>query len=307
MVDFADATSLPNSIVERLKEIGWAEEISKMNSSSGLFVHPLVNHEEELTTQSRCSALGSHIQLTQKADWNKIKPTLVALLKEDRKDRLQKEKNSNVRNRAPLLEIIREEYVRHCPVNTIVPPPASLFHFFKPFRDVIENSPSGENFTTEHFRDAIEQLPKLIPPWIKKQSLKFLKDMTSYLHPKNKLEASDLDLATTLFRCRGHLCSCQKLLSYPEALVRYDHSSSVTVMKDILDLDKKRISFNAGYHATATKLVELAGLDPFSTTAFKMDELDPIFVCTSELCSFSGKLCMTWRRAVSTLLNNSEL
>ena len=124
-----------------------------------------------------------------------------------------------------------------------------------------------------------------------------------------------LELATTFFTCA---LGCPEPLGFPRVLthrctnclfqvptfelVGTDRSQalSATIGEEPWNLRGDRVSFNPKALLAAHKIVEIVGLDPYCTTARRMDELDLWFGCP--LCSTDELKClMSWDAAVSLL------
>lgn len=238
-----------------------------------------------------------------------------------REERFQLEKTvgQRIKDCQPLLIQIREDYRRSSPVNTIIPPRANFYKHLTAFHTVIINSPHGTKFTLEHFRMAISLLPDLIPTWIKITNARLLKIMQQAMGKEVRLDISHLSLATALFNCT--LCGterlnhepCDSLISYPRVLVHRgavkDFDSATPRSEKLQQLDDftnqslynyhHTIGFSKDVHDRVTSLVRLCGLDPLTTTAQQMDELNSIFAPVNDSDSpMDQRLCMTWRRTV---------
>lgn len=245
-------------------------------------------------------------------------------MRRQRADRLRLELGQKLKDCQPLLIRIREDYARSNPVNTIIPPRANIYKHFAPFRTLIRSARQGTNLTHGHFREAIDRLPSLIPTWIDMTNARLLQRMQRALGTSSQLRVSDLALATALFECT--LCGterlnrepCDKLISYPRVLVHRgavkdsDCANSIYA-HDIHPIeywtdqslynDHDTIRFSKDVYDRVTSLVKLCGLDPLTTTAHEMDELDPIFASIDVLKPSLGRcLCMTWRRAASIFI-----
>ena len=122
-----------------------------------------------------------------------------------------------------------------------------------------------------------------------------------------------LELATTFFTCA---LNCPEPLGFPRVLVHKcancvvqvptfelvnaDRSQafSATLGEEPWNFRGDRIMFSPKASLAAHKIVETVGLDPYCTTAKRMDELDVWFGCP--FCSTDESKClMSWDAAVS--------
>lgn len=236
-------------------------------------------------------------------------------MKETRTSRLEAARLARLKLRMTLMLQVREACVLANPVNTLVPPVAELFQSFPPFRAVIEGTPSEVGISLEHFREAMTELPTLMPAWVSKMNLNLIAMMEKALGTGKKLEPSCLDQATTVFTCGAIGCGqgCDKIISYPRVLIHCGATRPFTsrpayYSKELFLLNeavgqglfnaRNDISFSHVFHRKAIEVVKLSGL-PSTATADEMDKLDPVYECV-QCSSVNVRLCMTWRKAVST-------
>lgn len=130
-----------------------------------------------------------------------------------------------------------------------------------------------------------------------------------------------LELATTFFTC---ILGCPEPLGYPRVLnhkcancvvdlptfelVSADRTQalSATLGEEPWNLRGDRIMFDPKASLAAHKTVETVGLDPYCTTAKRMDELDVWFGCP--VCSTDELKClMSWDAAVSVCFYSCDM
>ncbi|KAF8997048.1 hypothetical protein BDQ17DRAFT_1429254 [Cyathus striatus] len=299
-----------DTIVQRLKDLGWADEIERMPDPTELTGHPLVWQRKDLTDRI----------------WNNIRPQLIQFMEEKKAERLEWQESAMLHLRRPLLRILRKQYAKTLPPNSIVPPEADL-NDYEPFRNIIEETPPDQEVTIDDFNDVLDGLPEFVSQWRGEKDRELLRIMGAPV--TENPDFSPLKLATTVFHCaksysfRSSPCC---YVSYPQILVHkcarsygtrrlYPSEISAPMGYDdelYIDLGEAKwnsegqVLFSTQGHQIAEKIVSLCELDPKSATCEDMDARDPVFQCN--LCTRDGaRCCMRWREAIYHSLSEHHL
>ncbi|KAF8997045.1 hypothetical protein BDQ17DRAFT_1363625, partial [Cyathus striatus] len=287
------------AVIAKLTELGWGDEINK--SRYLLTRHPLVSQKRALTDRIR----------------NDTQPTLTKFLEDTQKQRIERQEEGMLKQRRPLLKKLRMAYARAVPPNSIIPPAADL-NDYKPFRDIIEKTPSDQEVKLEDFNDAMEGLAEFVARWRESKDRELLRIM-EISFTEDKPDYSPLNLAT-VFTCtedmfRAPISIRCATVYYPQVLIH----SGITVYSPNLDENLRdrcgvdrgkwnfygQIKFNMDGHDAAKEIVSLSDLDPLVATHQDMDELDHVFSCIT-CTKDSVHHCMRWKDAISHILANTR-
>lgn len=204
-----------------------------------------------------------------------------------------------------------ELYLSHCPIEQ--PQPTLVDVCASDYVHRILALPDNPTDTLRALSDLYNELPGITETWRVTASRRLLQLMPPcsgmIYNPLYRLE-----LATTFFTC---VLGCPEPLGFPRVLshkcancvlhvptfelVNADRTQalSATLGEEPWNLRGDRITFNLKASLAAHKIVEIVGLDPYCTTAKRMDELDVWFGCP--LCSTDELRClMSWDAAVSS-------
>jgi hypothetical protein len=187
------------------------------------------------------------------------------------------------------------------------------------FKTIIEDTTSDVEVNEETFKQAMDQLPTLITEWRYEKDAELVRMMNTditYDKPQSSeaqraFNREQLELATTWFQCK-HRCGS---ISYPRILihscthdVRYtwgcpDNDDLRPILWEYLrdepwNRGGERVGYNARTEIVGRLVVESCGLDPDTTTAEAMDDLDARIECLTCISETSGRLIMGWRVAV---------
>ncbi|KAF8997439.1 hypothetical protein BDQ17DRAFT_1544416 [Cyathus striatus] len=147
-----------DTIVQRLKDLGWADEIERMPDPTELTGHPLVWQRKDLTDRSKRTVF------------------LQSLWKKKKAERLEWQESAMLHLRRPLLRILRRQYAKTLPPNSIVPPEADL-NDYEPFRNIIEETPPDQEVTVDDFNDVLDSLPEFVSQWREEKDRELLRIM----------------------------------------------------------------------------------------------------------------------------------
>ena len=203
-----------------------------------------------------------------------------------------------------------ELYLSQCPIEQ--PQPTLVDICTSDYVQQMLTLPDNPMDTSRALANLFNELPGITETWRVTASRRLLQLMPPcggmIYNPLYRLE-----LATTFFTCvlgcpeplgfprvLGHKCAnCILRLPTFELVSAYrTQALSATLGEEPWNLRGDRIDFNPQASLAAHKIVEIVGLDPYCTTAKRMDELDVWFGCP--LCSTDELKClMSWDAAVS--------
>lgn len=172
---------------------------------------------------------------------------------------------------------------------------------FEPFSALI-HAPSIARLKISDCEEALAQLPKLISMWRECKQVELVKLVSeSPLHSgeAGPLPMTCLDLATSVFWCTacwegdGDTAIC---------LIGSQDIRTHIGCPRLFQLPHGRLSLNDAGSFAADSLVEFLNLDPLTTSAQDLDDLNPRFICGN--CAKNpevagGYKILTWRDCVS--------
>jgi hypothetical protein len=290
------------SIFAKLRELGWGDEIEKTDSYTlrPLTTHPLVKKPQELTDRI----------------WNNIKQPLIEILQEFKEKRLMAERIVTLKKRQKIVVTLLKAYALEQPVAEVIPGPADVCNMNE-FKIIVEDAPNDVEIGKEDFKEAMDQLPRLIQEWRYAKDTELVSIINKNtapdgiplqkLHPKN--DHKQLELTTTIFKCRF----CYTSIAYPRILV---HSCMHILRESYRDYEDprfilwrnmedepwnfggNRVEIDSRALPAAKVVLESCALDPATTTTKEMDDLDARFECLKCYDEKSKRLIMGWRTAV---------
>ncbi len=182
---------------------------------------------------------------------------------------------------------------------------------FPAFRVILE-VPTEEVVTVDSFADAVDELPTLIADWKRRMESALTYRSSASL---GNGTVNPLKLATAVFVCEY---KNDPIITNTNFWQHQCVPLDCPGLGSISDVDDAFCSFRRGMHffdrkrsAIAAFLVQLASLDPATTTAEEMDSLNLRFLSTHErvggYSSFSGPTVyglpiLSWRECVSPFL-----
>jgi hypothetical protein len=282
--------------------MGWGDELDKHPpyALTPLRMHASVKKPQELTDRI----------------WNNIKQPLVRILEELKEKRLAVERVDTLKKRRLLVIALLESYAQRRPVTEVIPGPADVYNMVE-FKTIIEDTSMDVEVYASSFRHAMDLLPQLVADWRTEKDAELVRiidqDTLPFRSQRNNSSAtndySQLGLATTIFQCKV----CQAPISYPRILVHscvharrnslypFDDPHS-KVWRDLNDepwnFGGDRVGIDLRGKPAASLVVRSCGLDPDTTTATEMDDLDARFECLGCYDDLCGRLIMGWRVAV---------
>ena len=239
-----------------------------------------------------------------------MKTSLVNFMEGVRMKRLTRIWLAELSDRLAIIGDLYELYLGHCPIEQ--PQPSLADICTSDYVHQILVLPGDPADISQALSGLYGELPGIAETWRVTGSRRLLQLMPpcngTIYNPLYRLE-----LATTFFTCA---LGCPEPLSFPRVLVHRctncvvqaptfelvnaDRSQafSATLGEEPWNVRGDRIVFSPKASLAAHKIVETVGLDPYCTTAKRMDELDVWFGCP--LCSTDELKClMSWDAAVS--------
>ena len=213
-------------------------------------------------------------------------------------------------DRLAIIGDLYELYLSHCPVEQ--PQPSLADICTSDYVHQILTLPDDSTGISRALSGLHGELPRITENWratVSRRLLQLMPPCNGVIYnPLYRLE-----LATTFFTCA---LGCPEPLGFPRVLthkctncvvqvptfdlVSTDRTQALgaTLGEEPWNLRGDRIVFNVKASLAAHNIVEVVGLDPYCTTAKRMDELDVWFGCP--LCSTDELKClMSWDAAVS--------
>ena len=239
-----------------------------------------------------------------------MKNGLVNFMESTRMKRLTRHWLAELSDRLAVIGDLYELYLSHCPIEQ--PQPRLVDICTSAYAHQIITLPSDPTDISWALSGLYDELPGIVETWRVASSRQLLELMP----PRNGMIYNPLyrlELATTFFTCT---MGCPEPLGFPRVLVHkctnymvqvptfelvsVDRSQalSATLGEEPWNFRGDRIVFSPKASLAAHQIVETVGLDPYCTTAKRMDELDLWFGCP--LCSTDEVKClMSWDAAVS--------
>ncbi|KAK0233702.1 hypothetical protein IW262DRAFT_102333 [Armillaria fumosa] len=272
-------------ISDRLRALGWAEEIEKTDPTA-LLSHKLIWQPRPLTDRI----------------WASIETAMVAYMEQLKASRLLAERLRTLGIRAKLFTKLYKAFLATQPSSMPYPSPVDAL-ISAPFKTIIVDTPVIQELTEASFSDAFTHFSDYSKRWKAAADAEI-----GLLMNEVNQDESHLHLATTIFLCR----SCKKYISYPRIL---SHSCTTEgwLVPNGLDDDETvlrrsvlpilpwstRADMVPHQWRHACQVIELVcNRDPSATTAEDMNEWDPVFTCI--LCSngWDARLFMRWEQAI---------
>ncbi|KDR81924.1 hypothetical protein GALMADRAFT_221811 [Galerina marginata CBS 339.88] len=280
-------------VMERLKKLGWEEELSKMSRGSSM-------PQDHPTVLKACQK-----ELTERALSN-LEEFLNSYMQTVKTRRLARERHDKLLHRLPILKSILETFVATLPANALHPSAGELFRDSVVW-DIIINTPSTVDFKKEHFDPIVPMLPDIVLRWKRKIEEKLL-HLIRTAAPEYTFDPETVfQLATTAFSCSGcgyknqslwhprvlmHSCATKNDYS---AVEDADLNDVKSALRQVYWNYRLCLSFKPYDLQLLSKVVGMCGLDPNTATAVDMDVVNPIFECVACNRPQLGRATMTWR------------
>jgi hypothetical protein len=236
-------------------------------------------------------------------------------MEELKEKRLVAERLATLKKRQHLVRTLLKDYALERPADEVIPGPADVCSMDE-FKTIIEDTPEDVEVSEQTFWPAMERLPQLIDEWRAAKDAELVRiinaaasDGSQSKESQSESDRAQLELATTIFQCT----SCQRSISYPRILIH----SCVHCLRDAWrrpddptsklwqNLDDEpwnsggdRVIIHKKGRPAARCVVMSCGLDPDTTTAQEMDNLDGRLSCLKCYKETLERWVMTWRTAV---------
>ncbi|KAI0675150.1 hypothetical protein C8Q78DRAFT_1162389 [Trametes maxima] len=287
------------SIVKRLREEGWGEEIDKMTPH---IVYDLIHHKAVRKAQ----------KLTE-GGWQSIKHDVLTHMESVRATRLDCEWVALIRTRLGFLCDILTEY--EASLGRITTPSELQAGFadiamMDPFRGLVE-APLSKDVTLQDFRELHDAIPEAMATWYHDREEEFLALVPEEIKAPDG--TSPLKLAIVSFECRScgrsdmrwpavlaHNCerTCYYLGDrYRCAVARISMSRGV---RGIRKLDKI-FAFSKRRASLACGVIEACGRAPDVVTHEEMDRCRARLVCMScsPITMRGYRMAQNWTKAIA--------
>ncbi|KDQ59041.1 hypothetical protein JAAARDRAFT_206027 [Jaapia argillacea MUCL 33604] len=262
-----------SEVRERLKELGWEEELKEMDMWSKWTLH-----RNRSAWQAR--------ELTPRI-WANIEPKLIEFMQNFKKKRLEREHFYVFEQRWRIVEKILLEFALTRPPTDILPRIDDLL-VLPEVKEIVER-PDEDMVARDDFAELALRLPEISQTWLQANKVAVLSLMPNKGGDEDTAVGEDtLTLATTYFCCG----QCRTPISYPRIL---GHGCCC---KDSSWTLREGTTFDITASNIASHLVSLCGSSPLTMTASEMDTMDPRLSCGA--CeSKRGRKVMDWRSAVN--------
>ncbi|KAG7452375.1 uncharacterized protein BT62DRAFT_990614 [Guyanagaster necrorhizus] len=272
-------------ISDRLRTLGWAEEIEKTDPAA-LLSHKLIWQPRPLTDRI----------------WAGIEMAIVTYMEELKASRLLAERLRTLGTRSKLFTRLYKAFLATQPSSTPYPSPVDAL-ISPPVKTIIVGTPITQELTEASFSDAFARFSDYSKQWKETADTEI-----GLLMKEVNQDKSHLHLATTTFLCR----SCKKYISYPRIL---SHSCTTvgwlvpngldddeTVMRrsvlPILPWSTRADMVPSQWRNTCQLIELVCNLDPSITTTQDMNSWDPVFTCIPCSNDWDGRLLMRWEQAI---------
>ncbi|KAF9014653.1 hypothetical protein BDZ89DRAFT_1076413 [Hymenopellis radicata] len=262
------------SIITGLKEDRWDEELELRSTMEMLQGHALVK-QPRIEVRLFLSL------------WETIKPTLTELMSNLRADR---KIQGAISERTRILERLGNTFFAAWP-ETPHNPPASSLCLYRPFFDIIKNTPPDEDATSK-LKEALdsETVSSICVDWREEQE----QCLTAMLRSK-KGRSADLSLVVNAF-------TCVKCCQTKGPILHYPHFSSHPCF---YSTSPRINTLKRDVYSRCQSFVRMCGLDPDTATTEDMDAADVFFRCEScyartwqPIAGMKPVRLMRWRTAM---------
>ncbi|KAJ6502231.1 hypothetical protein C8R45DRAFT_1070742 [Mycena sanguinolenta] len=278
-----------NVICERLRELGYADEVEFINDTRPemLSEHSLVKSENVLTDR----------------DWSNMRPQLEGLMQSVTEKMQRRKRKLLLKNRQRLLLSVLKDFAHERPIEE--PNPRAVDICVMPHIKAMLEDASMDAYTTkESFQELVDDLPRLFDEWRESKTLDLLA-----LLPGHNGDRDLLARATTYFRCDG----CREPIAYPRILahsclseLQHGHRNredDVALLYTNLESEPwnyggQRVAYYAAAEASAKSVVRACGLNADMTTAQDMDDVRSWLACLRCSHKVKGRAVFRWRKAI---------
>ncbi|KAF4578947.1 hypothetical protein EYR36_000756 [Pleurotus pulmonarius] len=293
-----DRAKCKEQIYQRLRDLGYAEELSYIRESDSSFLdnYPSISSRTELTDRV----------------WNNIQRTLVDLLEDTRAKRRRKQRKILLKARQRLLGELISDHPSNAP-SRIKPGPADICAMPQ-IRQILVDTPVDVAVNAEHFQETIQGLEELFAQWVTDRSRELLKLLPNQHEHDAEAQIDDtdfssLELATVYFTCTH----CTDPLSYPRILVHNcltelphgfrnreddDAIMFINVGSVPWNYNQMPIEYRQDAESAAKKVVAAFGFDVRTTTHEDMRLNNRWMECRACRHPKEGRMAFRWQKAI---------
>ncbi|KIM49546.1 hypothetical protein M413DRAFT_21747 [Hebeloma cylindrosporum] len=282
-------------VVERVKALGWEEELSLLSTK--------LQYLENLPVVAEACSKDLTEQVLSRLEGHAVKH-----LAQLRASRLKAERQLVLRPRLAALKAFHKICVKSLPVDAIHPTASELFRV-KSVWNIINDVPATVPFTQHHLAPVRDDFDNIIREWredIEDQLLELLSPGLSDIKDP-AFRRKTFKLATSTFSCSYPGCS--RFLRYPEVMMHAcatkphhgdDFDIDIQIMNGCLNQSfwnfNRCITVNPEHIALVHDLLIKVDIDPLTATGRHWDLA--IYECTSCYRDATGRAFMTFGHAL---------
>lgn len=290
--------------MERLKDLGWEEELAEGEQWDSLAELVWSSHVD------KPQALTNRI-------WANIKGPVIAIVEQMKEQRMRREYLSILEARQLIVASLFSGWSKERPAKEILPGIADICST-PDFKTIIMDTPTDTEVNEASFQSAIAKLPDLVHDWRIAKDAELLQILAtgvgSQISEADSMDPGQLNRATVYFACKS--CGGGHPICYPRILVhkcisapdgrQWSTQSDGLSVQDHLWGVLRQVPWNldnkvSSYHSAAagvTSILETLKLDPGTTTSEQLDNLDARFECLICTNITQVRLAYNWRAAV---------
>ena len=304
--------SIEYSVMERVTALGWADELSKMDSPDLFKDDPYIQRfcQKDITGRGNFFQFTPCYILSQDYKVLQVDDFINTFMEYQKAKRLRQERDTLLAERLPILRKVYNTCVKTYPVNSIIPCVADVF-----LDPVVRDLFIRPSLSTTDTEMDLETVGAIFPDIVLRWRIKTEEKLLNMISPSQNIDAPLLQLATTIFSCR--FCPNEPL-TYPRILIH--QCANATYNGIMIDKDKDLsmlrsflghsywnasnfIIFDEQKIVSLSEAIKLCGLDPKSATREDMDKQNPIFECLTCSDLRKGRCTLSWLGLVCFFFN----
>ncbi|TRM58383.1 hypothetical protein BD626DRAFT_634065 [Schizophyllum amplum] len=285
-------------VYERLRELGWGEELEYEESRYCIDRDPLLRIPQRLTHRG----------------WKTIEQELIAYVQALREGRLAKERTAMLHARYDKLAGVYDGYLSVKPLDRVYPVVGDVVTVDH-IRAAIENTPVDHFMSCSTMRTLIDNIPQSwFVEWREKADAALVNILSKGL--RQPATPADLSLASTHFFYVSSIDANSDVSAkvYPDVLAdesvvaRGDTSSWEALQRTGYRPWSPAQLLTTRFHLRlARALVKLAGLDPDTATREEMELHDPWFLSQSDSSDSQRSEAIRWPNLMNVLLEKDYI
>ncbi|TRM58382.1 hypothetical protein BD626DRAFT_184913 [Schizophyllum amplum] len=284
-------------IHEKLREIGWGDELQYKDSLRDL------NKDWLLKTPQRLTHRG----------WKTIEKNVIARVQAIRTKRLERKRESALRASRDSLAQMYEEFLAFKPLDSVFPIVGDLLTIDH-IHAAIEDTPIDHNMPWGSLRRLFYDIPQSwLVNWREKADAALVDVLSRDL--RRPVTVADLSLASTHFILRpsAYVNAGGYVKTYPDVLadasvvarVKSDDVFYILFSREYWPWSPARLKATRYHRRLARALVSLAGYDPDTTTRAEMELHDPWFVSYPDSSDSQRMEVMRWPYVMSEIVQKN--